>query len=134
MKKFLGIVLILLLIAAVTGFAQKKFAGKSIRLLYFAATYAEAAKEYSKEFEEKTGCKVEVVEFPYLTLYEKMGLSLSTGDSSYDIVTPACQWDGEFEPFMVDLAPLINIGPETQYSYSQREKGRLGSPVQRQGF
>jgi multiple sugar transport system substrate-binding protein len=107
MKKALGIVLILLLLVAVTGFTQQKFAGKTIRLLYFAATYAEAAKEYSKEFEEKTGCKVEVVEFPYITLYEKMGLSLSTGDSSYDIVTPACQWDGEFEPFMDDLAPLI---------------------------
>ena len=107
MKKIIGIMLILLLIVAVLGFTQKKFAGKTIRLLYFAATYAEAAKEYAKEFEDKTGCKVEVVEFPYLTLYEKMGLSLSTGDSSYDVVTPACQWDGEFEPFMDDLSPLI---------------------------
>jgi ABC-type glycerol-3-phosphate transport system substrate-binding protein len=107
MKKAFSIVLILLLLVAAAGFTQQKFAGKSIRLLYFAATYAEAAKEYSKEFEAQTGCKVEVVEFPYITLYEKMGLALSTGDSSYDVVTPACQWDGEFEPFMEDLAPLI---------------------------
>ncbi|MGA2379289.1 MAG: extracellular solute-binding protein, partial [Spirochaetia bacterium] len=30
-----------------------------------------------------------------------------SGDSSYDAVTPACQWDGEFEPFMEDLTPMI---------------------------
>jgi multiple sugar transport system substrate-binding protein len=106
-KKIIAIVLVLLLLTTVLAFSQKKFAGKSIRALYFAATYAEAAKEYAKEFEEKTGAKIEILEFPYLTLYEKMGLALSTGDSSYDVVTPACQWDGEFEPFMEDLTPLI---------------------------
>ena len=47
------------------------------------------------------------MDFPYLTLYEKMGLALSSGDDSYDAVTPACQWDGEFEPFMEDLTPYI---------------------------
>jgi len=106
-RKIMSIALILLLV--VTGFAlaQKKFAGKSIRVLYFSATYADAAKEYAKEFEAATGAKVEVVDFPYLTLYEKMGLSLSSGDDSYDAVTPACQWDGEFEPFMEDLTPYI---------------------------
>jgi len=107
MRKILTIALILLLV--VTGFAlaQKKFAGKNIRVLYFSATYADAAKEYAKEFETATGAKVEVVDFPYLTLYEKMGLALSSGDSSYDAVTPACQWDGEFEPFMEDLTSYI---------------------------
>lgn len=54
-----------------------------------------------------TGAKIQVVDFPYVTLYEKMGLALSTGDNTYDVVTPACQWDGEFEPFMEDLEPYI---------------------------
>ncbi len=107
MKKIISIALVLLLAAAGAAVAQKKFAGRSIRVLYFSATYADAAKEYAKEFEAATGAKVEVVDFPYLTLYEKMGLALSSGDSSYDAVTPACQWDGEFEPFMQDLAPYI---------------------------
>lgn len=85
----------------------KPFSGQKITVLYFSATYAEAAKEYSAEFTELTGAEVEVVDFPYVTLYEKMALALSTGDSTYDIVTPACQWDGEFEPFMEDLEPYI---------------------------
>mgnify|MGYP003932592503 CR=1 FL=1 len=85
----------------------KPFSGQKITCLYFSATYAEAAKEYAAEFTEKTGCQVEIVDFPYITLYEKMGLALSTGDSTYDVITPACQWDGEFEPFMEDLEPYI---------------------------
>ena len=85
----------------------KPLAGQKITCLYFSATYSEAAKEYAAEFTEKTGIRVEIVDFPYLTLYEKIGLALATGDSTYDVVTPACQWDGEFEPFMEDLAPYI---------------------------
>jgi multiple sugar transport system substrate-binding protein len=107
MKRVLSLVLVLLLVVTGLALAQKKFPGKSIRVLYFSATYADAAKEYAKEFEAKTGAKVEIVDFPYLTLYEKMGLALSSGDDSYDAVTPACQWDGEFEPFMEDLTPFI---------------------------
>ena len=81
MRKIVSLALILLLVVAGIALGQKKFAGKSIRVLYFSATYADAAKEYAKEFEASTGAKVEVVDFPYLTLYEKMGLALSSGDS-----------------------------------------------------
>ena len=86
----------------------KPLAGQKITALYFSATYAEAAKAYAPEFKEKTGIEVEIVDFPYLTLYEKMGIALSTGDTTYDVVTPACQWDGEFEPYLIDLEPYIN--------------------------
>lgn len=89
------------------GVEGKPYAGQKVTALYFSATYAEAAKAYAAEFKEKTGIVLEVVDFPYLTLYEKMGLALSAGDSTYDVVTPACQWDGEFEPFMADLKPYI---------------------------
>lgn len=118
MRKF-GLVLFVLLLAV--GFSVyaggqddppmaeegKPYAGQTVTALYFSATYADAAKEYAAEFNELTGIELEVVDFPYLTLYEKMGLALSTNDSTYDVVTPACQWDGEFEPYMTDLKPYI---------------------------
>ncbi len=118
MKKLLVVCLVLLVVSSAMVFAGgkkeeapaaegKPFAGQTITLLYFSATYAEAAKEYSAEFTELTGAKVRVVDFPYVNLYEKMGLALSSGDDTYDVVTPACQWDGEFEPFMEDLEPYI---------------------------
>lgn len=106
---------LLVLVVFVVGFALPwaVYAGgrqeraDKITALYFSSTYADAAKSYAAEFKELTGIEVEVVEFPYITLYERMGLALATGDSSYDVVTVAAQWDGEFEPFMVDLTSYI---------------------------
>ncbi len=121
MKKYVSLIVIVVLLCFVSlVFAGgkkeapppeekgKPFAGQKITALYFSATYAEAAKAYAPEFKEKTGIEVEIVDFPYLTLYEKMGIALSTGDTTYDVVTPACQWDGEFEPYLIDLEPYIN--------------------------
>ncbi len=118
MRKICLIFLVLLIAVSFSVFAGgekeapaaeegKPYAGQKITALYFSATYADAAKEYAPEFKEETGIELEVVDFPYLTLYEKMGLALSTGDSTYDVVTPACQWDGEFAPYMEDLQPYI---------------------------
>ncbi len=83
------------------------FEGKKISVLYMSSTYADAARDLAVKFEKDTGCKVEVVDFPYITLYEKMGLDLATSSGSYDMVQIACQWDGEFEPYMEALEPYI---------------------------
>jgi ABC-type glycerol-3-phosphate transport system substrate-binding protein len=119
MKKIIIIFVALLLVSSfflLTGGKDKEapvakegmpYAGQKITALYFSATYADAAKAYAPEFKELTGIELEVVDFPYLTLYEKMGIALSTGDKTYDVVTPACQWDGEFEPYLEDLEPYI---------------------------
>ncbi|HOV62346.1 MAG TPA: extracellular solute-binding protein [Spirochaetia bacterium] len=90
-----------------TAAGAKKLEGKKISVLYMSSTYADAARDLAVKFEKDTGCKVEVVDFPYITLYEKMGLDLSTNSGSYDMVQIACQWDGEFEPYLEDLDPYI---------------------------
>ena len=55
----------------------KKYAGQKIRVIFMSATYADAARDISPEFEEETGAKVEVVDFPYVTLHEKQLLDLT---------------------------------------------------------
>jgi multiple sugar transport system substrate-binding protein len=86
----------------------KMWAGKTINVLCFAATYADQAKDISAKFQEETGATVNVITFPYLTLYQKEGLALRTGASDYDVMLVACQWDGEFAPYVDDLGPYIN--------------------------
>ena len=85
----------------------KKWAGKTINVLFFAATYADQAKDVAAQFKADTGATVNVITFPYLTLYQKEGLALRTGSSDYDAMLVACQWDGEFAPYAEDLGPLI---------------------------
>lgn len=83
-----------------------KYDGQTITVLFMSSVYADAARLSAKQFEESTGCKVEVVDFPYVTLHEKELLDISTDSGTYDVISIACQWDGEFAPFMTDLAPL----------------------------
>ncbi|MDY0209274.1 MAG: sugar ABC transporter substrate-binding protein [Bacilli bacterium] len=107
-SKVLGLVLLVCVVFTATVFAAGQAEQpKKITALYFSSTYADAAKSYVDEFKEKTGITVEIVEYPYISLYERMGLALATGDTSYDLVTVACQWDGEFEPFLEDLSDYI---------------------------
>lgn len=70
--------------------------------------YADAARAMVPEFEKATGAKVEVVDFPYLTLHEKALLDLTSGTGSYDVIDVASQWDGEFAPFLEPLQEYID--------------------------
>lgn len=88
--------------------SSKPYAGKTLTVLYMSSVYADAAREMIPEFEAKTGAKVDVVDFPYVTLHEKALLDLTSGSTSaYDVIDVASQWDGEFAPFLTDLGPFI---------------------------
>lgn len=85
----------------------KPYAGETLTVLYMSGVYADAARSMVDEFEEETGATVEVVDFPYTTLHEKSLLDLTSGTGSYDVIDVASQWDGEFAPYMTDLADFM---------------------------
>lgn len=87
--------------------ADKPFSGQKLTVLYMSGVYADAANNMVEEFEEQTGATVEVVDFPYTTLHEKSLLDLTSGTGSYDVIDVASQWDGEFAPYMTDLAEFM---------------------------
>lgn len=89
------------------GGSDKPYAGQTLTVLYMSGVYADAARAMVPEFEEATGAKVEVVDFPYLTLHEKALLDLTSQTGSYDVIDVASQWDGEFAPFMEPLDSYI---------------------------
>ncbi len=116
MNRRFGFALVLLIGAAFLSYAGgqgegaaggKKWAGKTITALFFSATYADQAKDIAAKFQQDTGGTVNIVTFPYLTLYQKEGLALRTAAADYDLMLVACQWDGEFAPYVEDLGPYI---------------------------
>ena len=87
---------------------QRPYEGETLTVLFMSGTYADAARELVvPEFEERTGAKVEIVDFPYASLHEKMLLDFTSGTASYDVVSVACQWDGEMAPFLEPLDSYI---------------------------
>ena len=110
MKKMMSLLLVLtLLISAVTiALAEDKpYAGQKLTLLFMSGSYCNAAKAIEKDFEATTGAEIEIVDFPYASLHEKMLLDLTSGTSSYDAISIACQWDGEMAPFLEPLDSYI---------------------------
>lgn len=87
--------------------AGKPFEGQTLTVLYMSSVYADAARALAPEFEAATGAKVEVVDYPYLTLHEKALLDLTSQTGSYDVIDVACQWDGEFAPYLEPLTDYI---------------------------
>lgn len=110
MKKLVSLLLALVMVlsAASALAAEKPYAGKTLTVLYMSSVYADAARAIAPEFEEMTGAKVDVVDFPYVTLHEKALLDLTSGGAAaFDVIDVASQWDGEFSPFLTDLGPYV---------------------------
>ncbi len=110
MKKTVSIALLSLMLVFIISGQQvkaKPFAGKELTVLYMSSVYADAARDLVPEFEEKTGAKVNVVNYPYVTLYEKISLDLTNRIGAYDVISVACQWDGGFAPYLEPLEPYI---------------------------
>lgn len=87
--------------------AAKPFEGEELTVLYMSGVYADAARAMVEDFEAATGAKVEVVDYPYLSLHEKALLDLSSATGSYDVIDVASQWDGEFAPFLEPLDAYV---------------------------
>jgi AraC-like DNA-binding protein len=111
MKKILAIAIFLCMMLSLTAFAYaddaKPFEGETLTVLYMTSVYADAARAMVPEFEEATGAKVEVVDFPYTELHQKILLDAISNAGTYDVVDVASQWDGEFAPFMTNLGEYI---------------------------
>ena len=123
MKKFIsvGIVLTLVLVCFVafagreeTGAPAEKgktFEGKEITVIYMSGGYADAARDVSGKFKELTGASVNVVDYPWGGLHEKLFAELIAGTGNFDVVCMAGQWMGEIVPYLEDIGPYIE-GPE----------------------
>ena len=110
-RKLLVISVCLLLISLFSSFENaseaQSFKGEELTVLYMSAVYADAARDIEKEFEEATGAKVNVIDFPYSGLHEKIMLDLTSNTGIYDVISVPCQWLGEAAPFLQPLDSYI---------------------------
>lgn len=109
MKKLVALLLALSMsFALVSAQAENRpFEGQTLTILFMSGSYAKAASAIEADFEAATGAQIEIVDFPYATLHEKMLLDFTSGTASYDVVDVACQWDGEMAQYLEPLDSYI---------------------------
>ena len=61
-----------------------------------AGFYTDWAKALAKQFTEKTGIKISIVEMDLPTMYEKEVLDIVGGTGAYDIITWNVSWKSEW--------------------------------------
>jgi len=88
---------------------ERPFEGRHLTVMFMSGAYADGVREYiAPVFEERTGATVEVIDFPYLQMSERMMLDFTSGGgATFDVIQVPAQWDGKVAPFLLDLGPFI---------------------------
>lgn len=116
MKKMLLATLAAAALATAPALAQDKpYEGVEITFGTQTGPYIASALQMAAEgWEEKTGGKVNVVEFPWSELYPKIVTSLASGDKTFDGITFAPAWSPDFTPFLSEMPAAMQESPEFQ--------------------
>jgi len=85
----------------------KRFEGTTITVVYMSGGYVDAANAIKDEFKELTGIEVQVVDYPWEGLHEKVLTELIAGTGNFDMIPIAGQWMGELAPYLEDIEPYI---------------------------
>jgi ABC-type glycerol-3-phosphate transport system substrate-binding protein len=96
MKKGLGVMLVLLL-AGTSAFAA---GGQTINVLVEPGGFMQQ-QEIAKQYEGSTGNKVNFINVPYDSLYDKLTAEMAAGGSTYDVVTLPGEWIPRFASFLL---------------------------------
>ncbi len=106
----IGVIVAIIIIAAAAYMLYKPAPSGPVKIVVAArkGTYSEGLKLAAKEYEAKTGIKVEVVEFDYAGLHEKLAQEVVQATGAYDVVMMDDPWLPEFASSGL-LVPLDDL-------------------------
>ena len=91
-----------------SAFASKEHAGETLTIItQTGPPIASAVEASAAPFKKLTGANVKLITQPFGSLYTKTIANFVTGGTAYDIVLGASSWLGDYNPYVVDLTPLI---------------------------
>jgi len=92
--------------------AAKPYVGQTVNLIWFAVPWCSELIKIIPQFEKETGIKVNVTDYPYESLHEKVVTELATGSGAFDLVLVDMFWMKELSSFLTDLGKLESDHPE----------------------
>jgi multiple sugar transport system substrate-binding protein len=94
---------------------------KQLSIAVNSGVEGDALKAAARDYETKTGVRINVAEFPYANLFEKELIDLQAGTGAYDLIMLDDPWFPRFasRDFLTDLTPLLQnrgaSGPDTDF-------------------
>jgi multiple sugar transport system substrate-binding protein len=115
-----GLIFVALIISPLTG-CNKAESGKSLTIAINSGVEGDALKAAARDYEARTGVRVQIAEFPYANLFEKELIDLSAGTGAYDLIMLDDPWFPRFtaQGLLADLTPLYEkrgqSGPDADF-------------------
>jgi multiple sugar transport system substrate-binding protein len=93
-----------LLLASSPVLAAHQYSGVEITVGVMAApAIGNPAKAHAKTWEQNTGGKVRIIEYPYNELFDRFMEALVSENGSFDVIFYASQWAGDFFPYLSEV-------------------------------
>jgi multiple sugar transport system substrate-binding protein len=92
--------------------AAKPYAGQTVNLVWFAVPWSSELAKVIPQFEKETGIKVNITDYPYESLHEKIATEITAGTGAFDLVLVDSYWMPEFSPYLTNLEKLQDEHPE----------------------
>jgi len=92
--------------------AAKPYAGQNVNLIWFAVPWSSELTKVIPQFEKETGIKVNITDYPYESLHEKIISELAGGSGAFDLILIDSYWIAEFKPWLTNLEKFQDEHPE----------------------
>jgi multiple sugar transport system substrate-binding protein len=84
--------------------ARQRFDGVEIRVGVMAApAIGNPAKTHARTWEQATGGKITIVDYPYSELFDRFQKALTSEESHLDVIFYASPWTGDFFPYLAEV-------------------------------
>ncbi len=121
LKLILFIIAFALALFAPAGCRSSGPEGKQLTLAVNSGVEGDALKQAARDYQTRTGVRINIVEFPYANLFDKELVDLSSRTGAYDLIMLDDPWFPRFatESYLTDLAPLYRqrnlSGPDDDF-------------------
>src|ERR1043165_1743347 len=120
-KRILPLCLLSLIILLPIGCKDNGSRGKQLTMAVNSGVEGDALKQAARDYEARSGVRINIAEFPYDNLFEKELVDLTAGSGAYDLIMLDDPWFPRFsvQNVLTDLAPFYQkrgeAGPDSDF-------------------
>ena len=96
----------------------QRFDGVTVNVVTYVGTISPALQDHAPDWEALTGGKVNITTYPFSDLYQKALTDVVSGTNSFDLITIAAAWAGDFASggYFEDLTDKVQASADLDWN------------------